>query len=169
MEILLLVAIIVVGVSALYVAATFNKRTRRNTIPLANSVARKIEESGNDLRQQLNAMAAELEEEREYINLDRSRTRERLDHADRQISSISDKLSTGLDTMKRQGAQIGAWQDQFSEGLQQQLNHQAIQLSESLSRLSAQVAEIESHLRSRETQTAVNPERLNGNESIEGP
>jgi chromosome segregation ATPase len=169
MEILLLVAVIVVGVSALYVAATFNMRTRHNAAPLVNSVARRFEESGNDLRQQLNAIAMELQEERASIDLDRGRTQERLDHADRQISSISDKLSTGLDTIKRQGVQIGTWQDQFGNSLQQHLDGQTAQLSESLSRLSAQVARIEAHLRSQETQTAPNPERLNGNESTEGP
>jgi hypothetical protein len=165
MEILLLVAVIVVGVSALYVAATFNKRTRLNAAPLVNSVAKRFEESGNDLRQQLNAIAIELQEERASIDLDRGRTQERLDHADRQISSISDKLSTGLDTIKRHGTR----QDQFSNSVQQQLDGQAAQLSDSLSRLSAQVARIEAHLRSQETQNATNPERLNGNESTEGP
>jgi chromosome segregation ATPase len=169
MEIMLLVAVIVVGVSALYVAATFNKRTRQNAAPLVNSVARRFEESGSDLRQQLNAIAIELQEERESINLDRGRTQERLDHADRQISSISDKLSTGLDTIKRQGVQIGTWQDQFSNSVLQQLDDQAAHLSESLSRLSAQVARIESYLRSQETQTAADPERSGGNGSIEGP
>ena len=169
MEILLLVAIVVVGVSALYVAATFSKRTRQNAAPLVNTVARRMEDSSNELRQQLNALAAELQEERDFINLDRSKTHERLDHADRQISSISDKLSTALDIIKRQGGQIGTWQDQLSGHLQHQLDEQAAQLSESLSRLSAQVARIESSLSSRETQTTADPGRIDGNESIEGP
>jgi hypothetical protein len=162
MEILLLVAIILVGASGLYVAATFNKRTKHNAAPLVNSVAKQIEDTGKDLRQQLHAITAELQEEMGIYQSGRSRTQERLDHADRQISSISDKLSTGLDTIKRQGAQIDTWQDQFSGNLQRQLDHQATQLSESLSRLSAQVAGIESYIRSQETQTIADLEGIRG-------
>ena len=53
MEIWLLVAIVTVGASALYVAATFDKRTTRHTTPLADkaeAISGQIEGTGKGLR-----------------------------------------------------------------------------------------------------------------------
>ena len=173
MDIWLLVAIVAVGASGLYVAVTFNKRTRQHTDPLVSEATRVIskqtEDSGKALRKQLDEITTELQQERDLVNRERSRTQERLDHADRRISSIADRFSAELDIIKRQCAQIGTWQDQFGGNLQQQLDHQGAQLSESLvrlseslDRLSAQVAGIETYARSQEPQTAARLEKIEG-------
>lgn len=170
MEILLLVAIIAVGASALYVAITFNKRTRRNSAPLIDNAVkgisdkieasgREIEASGRDLRRQLQVITDELQQEKELINQDRSKTQERFDHADMRISSIANQFSAELDTIKRQGGQIGTRQDQFSGDLRQ-FDHYVAQLGESLARLSAQVEGIESYIKSQETQTIADIKRI---------
>lgn len=165
MEILLIVAIVAVGVSGLYVAATFNRRTRRTTAPLMNEavrgISRQVADTGGSLSQQLHEIDAQLQEERELIDQDIVRTQERLDHADMRISSIAGQLSAELNTIKQQYAQIGMWQDHFG-GTLEQLDHQVAQIGESLARLSAQVAGIESHLESRETQTTANRGRIEG-------
>jgi hypothetical protein len=126
MEILALVAVLVVAASGLYVAATFNTRTRRNTAPMIDDAAKhvsdKIEASGMDLRKQLLVISDELQ-----------RDRERLDQAESRNSRIASEFSAELEAIKRQGEQIGARQDQFSSGLQQ-LDHQVGQLGESLVR-----------------------------------
>ena len=174
MEILLLVAVIVVGVSGLYVAATFNRRTRQNAAPLVNEavkgISRQVAESGENLSQQLHEIDSQLQQERELVDQDITRTQERLDHADMRLSSIAGQLSGELDTIKHQCAQIGAWQDRFG-GVVQHLDHQAAQLGESLARLSAQVAAIESYIRSQKTQGAANLGRVEGSirDMGEGP
>lgn len=160
MEILLLVAIIVVGVSGLYVAATFNKRTRQNAAPLVNEavkgISRQVADTGENLSQQLHEIDVQMQQEREVIDQDITRTHERLDHADMRLSGIASQLSAELDTIKHQCAQIAASQDDFGGIVRQQLDHQGAQLGESLARLSAQVAGIESYIRSQHTQTAAN-------------
>ena len=69
MEILLLIAIIVVGASGLYVAATFNTRTRQNFAPLmddaAKNIGKKIEAASGKVQEQAQAIADELQQERE--------------------------------------------------------------------------------------------------------
>lgn len=159
MEIWLLVAIVTVGAAALYVAATFNKRTRQHTAPLADkteAISRQIEGTGGGLKQQLDALTAELKQQRELTAQDSKGIRERLDHADRRISNVVGQLSAELEIIKHQCAQIGTWQDRFGGELRQQLDHQATQLGESLVQLSAQVAGIESYIKSEETQTTAN-------------
>jgi chromosome segregation ATPase len=175
MEILLLVAVIVVGVSGLYVAATFNRRTRQNAAPLVNEavkgISRQVAETGENLGQQLHEIDSQLQQERELVDQDITRTQERLDHADMRLSSIAGQLSAELDTIKHQCAQIGAWQDHFGSVVQQQLDHQTAQLGESLARLSAQVAAIESYIRSQKAQGAANLGRVEGSirDMGEGP
>jgi chromosome segregation ATPase len=175
MEILLLVTIIVVGVSGLYVAATFNRRTRQNAAPLVNEavkgISRHVADTGENLSQQLHEIDVQMQQERELIDQDIARTQERLDHADMRLSSIAGQLSAELDTIKHQCAQIAASQDHFGGILRQQLDQQGAQLGESLARLSAQVAGIESYLRSQPTQAAANLGRVEGSirDMGEGP
>lgn len=175
MEILLLVAIIAVGVSGLYVAATFNKRTRQNAAPLVNEavkgISRQVADTGENLSQQLHEIDLQMQQDRELIDQDITRTHERLDHADMRLSSIAGQLSAALDTIKHQCAQIAASQDHFGGILRQELDQQGAQLGESLARLSAQVAGIESYIRSQQTQTAANLGRVEGSirDMGEGP
>jgi len=171
MEILLLVAIIAVGASALYVAATFNKRTRQNAAPLigdaVKSVSEQFEAPGSSLRQELRVIADELQQDRELMSKDRVKTREQLDHADRRISSIAGQLSADLDIIKHQGAQIGTRQEEFSGDLQQ-LDRLVAQLGEALVRLGAQVEGIESYIKTQQAQTTANFKVIEGSLQVIG-
>ena len=68
MEILLLVTIMVVAASCLYVAATFNKRTKQNTGPLIDDavkdIAERIDRATENLRRQLQLITNELRKDR---------------------------------------------------------------------------------------------------------
>src|ERR1700728_3383195 len=102
MEILLLVAIVAVAASGLYVAATFNNRTKQDTAPLLDGAVKDISErirvTAQDLRQQLQDITNELHQNRQRATRDRSEAQDRLDQADRPISSVSAQLSAVLET-----------------------------------------------------------------------
>jgi gas vesicle protein len=66
MEAVLIVAIVVVAAAALYVAATFNKRTRQTTAPLLDEALKIISEQINataeDLRRQVGQIGVQQEQ-----------------------------------------------------------------------------------------------------------
>ena len=123
MEIVLIVAIAVVAAAGLYVAATFNKRTRQSTAPLieaaVSDISAQISVTADDLRRQLRAITDDLHQEREQQRLDGRKIQGRLDHADSRISSMANQVLAELDAIKRLGEQIGTRQDQLSGDLQQ--------------------------------------------------
>jgi len=123
MEIVLIVAIAVVAAAGLYVAATFNKRTRQSTAPLieaaVSDISAQISVTADDLRRQLRAITDDLHQEREQQRLDGRKIQGRLDHADSRISSMANQVLAELDAIKRRGEQIGTRQDQLSGDLQQ--------------------------------------------------
>jgi len=123
MEIVLIVAIAVVAAAGLYVAATFNKRTRQTTAPLieaaVSDISAQISVTADDLRRQLRAITDDLHQEREQQRLDGRKIQGRLDHADSRISSMANQVLAELDAIKRRGEQIGTRQDQLSGDLQQ--------------------------------------------------
>jgi hypothetical protein len=165
MEILLLVAIVAVGASALYVAATLDKRTKQNAEPLVDAVkgiSKRIDDSDEDLRRQLLAIISQRQQDKELINQYMSKIQERLDDADRRISSIVGQFLAEMDTIKHQGAQIVTLQERFSGDLKQQLAHQVTHLGESLAQLSAQAQGIETYIKSRETQITANIKKFEG-------
>jgi hypothetical protein len=107
METLLIVATLAVAAAGLYVAATFNRRTRQSTAPLMDSAVREISEKidavADDLRRQLKTIAGDLQRDRDQIRLDGRKIQGRLDHADSRITSLADQLLTELDTIRRLG------------------------------------------------------------------
>ena len=111
MEILLIVAIAVVAAAALYVAVTFNARTRQNTAPLVEEAIRKIADqmraSEENMRRQLRAVTDDLQRDREQQRLDGRKIQGRLDHADSRIASMANQFLADLDTIKRRGDQTG--------------------------------------------------------------
>jgi len=123
MEIVLTVAIAVVAAAGLYVAATFNKRTRQTTGPLieaaVSDISAQIRVAADDLRRQLRAIADDLHHDREQQRLDGRKIQGRLDHVDSRISSMANEVLAELDAIKRRGEQVGTRQDQLSEDLQQ--------------------------------------------------
>jgi hypothetical protein len=123
MEIVLVVAIVAVAATGLYVAATFNKRTRQTTAPVIDNAVRDIFEhiraTGDDLRRQLQLIADDLHQEREQQRLDGRKIQTRLDQADSQISNLANRFLTEFDASRRRDEQIGAQQDQLSGDLRQ--------------------------------------------------
>lgn len=123
MEIVLVLAIVVVAATGLYVAATFNKRTRQTTAPVIDNAVRDIFEhiraTGDDLRRQLQLIADDLHEEKEQQRLDGRKIQTRLDQADSQISNLANRFLTEFDASRRRDEQIAARQDQLSGDLRQ--------------------------------------------------
>jgi hypothetical protein len=132
MDILLIVATLAVAAAGLYVAATFNRRTRQHTAPLVDGAAKEIsghvDETAEELRRQLKAIATELQRDRDQIRLDGRKIQGRLDHADTRITSIANQLLAELEAVRRLGEQLGARQDQLGADLRQ-LDHTVTQLS----------------------------------------
>jgi hypothetical protein len=123
MEIVLVVAIIVVAATGLYVATTFNKRTRQTTAPLIDTAVRDIFEhlrvTADDLRRHLQVIADDLHQEKEQHKLDARTIQTRLDQTDSQISNLANRFLTEFDAIKHRDEQIGARHDQLRGDLQQ--------------------------------------------------
>jgi hypothetical protein len=123
MEIVLVVAIVAVAATGLYVATTFNKRTRQTTAPVVDNAVRDIFEhiraTADDLRRQLQLIADDLHQEREQQRLDGRKIQTRLDQTDSQISNLANRFLTEFDAIRRHDEQIGAQQDQLSGDLRQ--------------------------------------------------
>jgi uncharacterized protein YoxC len=117
MEIVLVVAVLIVAVVVLYVAVTLGPRTRQNTAPLIDEAVRDIYGRIEDLKGQLNAIANELEQDREQTRLEDRKIQGRLDHADSRLNSVANRLLSELETIRRLTEQIDARQDQNSEDL----------------------------------------------------
>ncbi len=105
MEILLIAAIAVVAVGALYVAATFDLRARQSTAPLLEEAVRKMSDqlraTEESMRRQLRALADDLQRDREQQRLDGRKIQGRLDHADSRIASVANQFLADLDAIKR--------------------------------------------------------------------
>ncbi len=123
MEIVLIVAVAVVAAAGLYVAATFNKRTRQSAAPLieaaVSDISAQLRVTADDLRRQLRAISDDLHQDRDQQRLDGRKIQGRLDHADSRISSMANQVLAELDAIKRRGEQIGTRQAQLSGDLQQ--------------------------------------------------
>ncbi len=144
MEILVLIAVIAVGASALYVALTFNIRIEKRIDPLmrdtkqdildkiegvGGALEQKIQKITTDLRQ---AASGELEEQIKPI-------REELRQEGELIAGLTGKIDTwqdqlGPDELKKNLAQLGERVAQLGESL----DRQSAQLSETYSQVMSQ-------------------------------
>jgi hypothetical protein len=135
MEILLIAAIAVVAVAALYVAATFDLRARQSTAPLLEEAVRKMSDqlraAEESMRRQLRALADDLQRDREQQRLDGRKIQGRLDHADSRVVSVANQFLADLDAIKRRTDQAVAQQDQLAAGLRY-LDQRVARLSEAL-------------------------------------
>jgi hypothetical protein len=117
MDILLIVATLVVAVVGLYVAVTFNRRTRQNFAPMIEDavkvVSEQIEAVAEDLRGRIRVIADELQRDRDQTRLDARKTQGRLDHADSRTTTVASQLETELDTIRRLVEAVGARQEQL--------------------------------------------------------
>ncbi len=115
MQIALTVAMLIVGIAVLYVAATLSIRTRRTTAPLVDRAVKEmsgeIAAAADELRGELKAIAAELRRDREQARLEDRKIQGRLDHADRQIANMSERILTEFAVLRRLGEQVGVPQD----------------------------------------------------------
>jgi len=140
MEIVLIVTIVAVGAAGLYVAATFNGRTKKSTGPLikgaVSDISGHIDETAGKLKEELQAITAELQRDREQSRLDDRKIQGRLDHADSRLSSVESRLLAELETIRRLSEQIGGRQDQMSGDLRR-LDEQVAQLNEATVRFPA--------------------------------
>ena len=151
MEVLLLLAMVAVAASALYVAATFNKRTRQNAAPLMSEtveqISRKIDQAGEELRRYLTRIGEDSQHRLANISdqmkghgeLATTRSRELrtlLTQTSGQLSDLAGQLAAGLASVTRIAEQIEARQAQMGRDLQQ-TGQRVIQTGESLSQQTA--------------------------------
>jgi hypothetical protein len=116
MDILLIVATLVVAAAGLYVAVTFNRRTRANFAPMIDDavkdVTEQLETIAEDLRGRLRVIADDLQRDRDQARLDARKVQGRLDHADSRMTSVANQISIDLETLRHLVEQAGARQDQ---------------------------------------------------------
>jgi hypothetical protein len=162
MEILLLVVIVAVGASALYVALTFDRRTRQSSAPLIDDAVEKISKQigvtgeglqrqisskiDEDLKDQLQEVRKELARSRELVELESGKIRARLGQM---TTGIADQFTVELKTIEGLGEQVKARLGELDRNLQQLVRYVA-DLSESFVQLGAHAAKIEEYLKSKE-------------------
>jgi signal transduction histidine kinase len=101
MDILLIVATLVVAVAGLYVAATFNRRTRANFTPLIDGALQDVTGQIEELRGRIRTITDDLQQDRDQARLDARKIQGRLDHMDSRMTSLAHEISTELDTIRR--------------------------------------------------------------------
>jgi hypothetical protein len=121
MEIVLIVAIAVVAAAALYVAVTFNRRTRKTTAPqiadAVQAISDHVAATAAQLSLQIQDIADNLRRDREELRLDGRKIQGRLDHADSRFSSLAGQFLAELDALKGRADEAGERQDQLSADL----------------------------------------------------
>jgi hypothetical protein len=131
MDYALIAAGAVVAAAALYVALTFNKRTRQTTAPLIDEAVSALREqlraTSDDLRRQLRAIADDLRLGREEQRLDDRKIQGRLDQADSQIMNLSRRMQAELDVIKRHGEQLDTKAGELSGNLKQLAAHVGVE------------------------------------------
>lgn len=165
MEILILIAIIAVGASALYVAATFNIRIEQKIKPLRVDVKTDIREQNEktreELEQQIQAITDQL---REVTNRELGQQIQALanvraaasEELRQQIQAITDEVRRDRELARHLDERIGTWHGQLSRDLLQ-LDRRAARLSESVIQQSIKITEIHRHVKSQETQAGSSP------------
>ncbi len=146
MEILILIAIIAVGASALYVAVNFGTRTGQIVNPrihdAAEGISEQVKTTGEELNQQVQAITGELRQNSQRVEHMGKATGE----LNQQVQAITDKLQQNGELTERRYGQIDAWQGQLSGHLQQ-LDHRLAQLIDSLARQGTQINEIRNYVK----------------------
>jgi hypothetical protein len=180
MEILFLIAILAVGASGLYVAATFNNRTKKNFDPLNEKIEAAggqlgqlrqqvqgiaDEQQGNtDLVRHLEAASRELRQQVQWIGDELRRNTELVRHLEAangelrwQVQVITDELRQDRELVKHSDEQIEARQNQHGRDLAL-LDHQVAELRESLAQQSTRISRIYRYIMRQETQAGSSAE-----------
>ena len=114
MDILLIVATLVVAAAGLYVAVTFNRRTRANFTPMIDAAVKDVTEQidtiAEDLRGRLRVIADDLQRDRDQARLDARKVQGRLDHADSRLTTVANQLQSEVEAVRRLSDQLGVRQ-----------------------------------------------------------
>ena len=180
MEILLLIAILAVGASGLYVAATCNTRAKRNFAPL-DDAAEKIEAARGQLGQQVQGIGGELQRNTELVRYLEAASRElgqqvqgiagelrrntelvrHLEAASGelrwQVQAVTEELRQDRERVKHSDEQIEARQNQHGRDLAL-LDHRVAELRESLTQQSTRISRIYRYVMRQETQAGSSAE-----------
>jgi hypothetical protein len=150
MEILILIAVIATGASALYMAYTFKNHIEKHVAPL-------LERVPQDARNQIEATSKDLVTNGEL----RQQVWTMTDGLKREIRTIADELQQDRERASRLSDGIAARQVQIGEDLLR-ADHRVAQLGESLARQGAQLTAIYGYARSqgRQTGTPQEPDQL---------
>lgn len=150
MEILILIAVIATGASALYMAYTFKNHIEKHVAPLLERVTQ-------DARNQIDAASKDLVTNGEL----RQQVWTMTDGLKREIRTIAEELEQDRERASRLSDGIAARQDQIGEDLLR-ADHRVAQLGESLARQGAQLTAIYGYARSqgRQTGTPQEPDQL---------
>jgi hypothetical protein len=168
MEILILIAVIATGASALYMAYTFKNHVEK-LVPLLEHVTQdarnQIEAAGKGFRQQIQAATGPLEAAASKDLVTNGELRQQVstmtDGLKREIRTIAEELQQDRERASRLFDGIVARQDQISEDLLR-VDHRVAQLGESLARQGAQLTAIYGYASSqgRQTGTSQEPDQL---------
>ncbi|MGN6678378.1 MAG: PPA1309 family protein [Streptosporangiaceae bacterium] len=169
MEILILIAVIATGASALYMAYTFKNHIEKNVAPLLERVTQdarnQIEAASKGLGQQIQATTGPLEAVASKDLVTNGELRQQVSTMTgglkREIQTIADELQQDRELTSRLSDGIAARQDQIGEDLRR-TDHRVAQLGESLARQGAQLTAIHGYVRSqgRQTGTSQEPDQL---------
>jgi phosphoserine phosphatase len=169
MEILILIAVIATGASALYMAYTFKNLIEKHVAPLLERVTQdarnQIEEASKGLREQIQATTGPLEAVAGKDLVTNGELRQQVctmtDGLKREIRTIAEELQQDRERASRLSNGIAARQDQIGEDLLR-ADHRVAQLSESLARQGAQLTAIYGYTRSqgKQTGTPQEPDQL---------
>ena len=177
MEILLLIAIVAVGASGLYVAATFNTRTRQNFTPLMNNTERNLGKEitaargvleqemqaitgevrrNSDQTRRLEAASGELRQQAQAQADELRNGRELLNRLEaatgelrQQMQVITDELRRNSELVKHFGEQTGGRQNQLGEDLMK-LGHQVGAFGDALADQGNRISGMYRHVISQE-------------------
>jgi hypothetical protein len=150
MEILILIAVIATGASALYMAYTFKNHIEKHVAPL-------LERVPQDARNQIEAASKDLVTNGEL----RQQVWTMTDGLKREIRAIADERQQDSELASRLSDRIATRQDQIREDLLR-ADHRVAQLGESLARQGAQLTAIHGYARNqgRQTGTSQEPDQL---------
>jgi hypothetical protein len=121
MEILLLLVIVIVAAAGLFVAVTFNKRTRENFTPLMESTEKiivdELADTGNKLLVQLQAISGELQQNKDVARRLQAASTE----AGQQMQTVTDELRRNREAVRQlqaASAELGQQMHQVTGELQ---------------------------------------------------
>jgi hypothetical protein len=148
MEILILIAVIGVGASALFVAATFNVRIRKIIDPLvkeaAEDICEQIKETNKELERQALSIASARQQDNERVEQGNNRLTKQVQAIDEDFRRYRQAVSRHLDE------RIGTLYDQLSNQVRNDLgrvDRRLTQFTEPFSQQNAHIREIRNYVR----------------------